>query len=260
MPALPDLQHSFMAALRGGAEDAVLAAIAGDGIPAAERLAIHRNNMVLTLTDSLAGVFPAVRGLVGADFFAACAAAFIAAHPPRSGTLIRYGDRFAPFLDRSGMAAPVPCLSDLARLEWAWHQAFHAADAAPLAPADLGAIDPGDLPALVLRPHPSARLLSSPWPVDAVWAAGLAGDAFDGTVDLDAGGVDLLVVRPALEVEVRRLDPAAAALLAACAAGRPLAEAAATAGTGLDLAAALAGLLAAGAFAPFHPTNQEHLP
>lgn len=224
----------------------------------ARRFAVYRNNVAHGMIEALGASFPAVQRLVGEAFFAALARAYLAADPPRSPVLFHHGGGFGAFLDAFPPVAGVPYLGDVARLEWARLEAYHAADAEPAAIAALGAVAPERLADTRLVLHPSARLLRSRWPVYALWAASRdAGDP--DAVDL-AEAQAVLVHRPALEVETRHLAPGSAAFLAALAAGRPLgaaAEAAAAADPGFDLAtdvaAELTGVFASGAIAGISP-------
>ena len=48
-------------------------------------------------------------------------------------------------------AAHLPYLADVARIERAWTEAYHAAEAHPLDPAAFAALAPEELPAIGLR-------------------------------------------------------------------------------------------------------------
>lgn len=222
MPAPPDLQSAFMDAVLGDPEvgiDAGLeAAISTDGLSLTEKLAIHRENAFRTITNSLGSVFPVVRKLVGEEFFVATAREYIRLRPPRSGSLLFFGHDFGDFLDNFPTVSKLPYLGDMARLEWFWHEAFHAADAAPINPYDLKEVAEERLGDMQITLHPSARLLISDYPIDAIWQA----NQYDPDctevpeiIDLTQGGCRLLIIRPVLDVEVRVLKPGVYAMLAA---------------------------------------------
>ena len=138
------------------------------------------------------------------------------------------------------------------RLEAARSRAYHAADAEPLAAADLAAVPAERLGDLVLEPHPSLALLRSPHPVVTIWAMN-AGEQEVGPVDQIAAE-DALVLRPRLEVAVHRLPHGGAAFLEALAGGLTLGEAAERAAaddTRFDLTANLASLVGSGAVIAF---------
>lgn len=144
-----------------------------NGSDPGQRFAVYRNNVVVSLVESLAQTFPVVCELVGEDFFRAMSREFVFARPPSSTLLARYGEGFAEFVDSFPPAASVPYLADMARLEMHCLSALHAADAEPLAPQALEAElrNPERLPALRLRLHPSLRSLRSDFAVFSLWDA-----------------------------------------------------------------------------------------
>lgn len=149
---------------------------AWNGSDPAARFAVYRNNVVSSLVAALEDTFPVVRELVGAPFFAAGARHFISAHPPRGPVLSAYGADFGRFLDAYAPAAPLPYLGDVARLEFARVQAFHAADAQALSPAAFAAgmaqaEADGTLAATRWQLHPAVQVLASHHAVVSLWAA-----------------------------------------------------------------------------------------
>jgi hypothetical protein len=78
---------------------------------------------------------------------------------------------------------------------------------------------------LCLTLHPSVRLVASNFPVLDIWQANQPGAEADDTIDLDRGGVRLIVWRHAIDVVWRTLPPADHAFIAALAAGQPLGQA-----------------------------------
>jgi len=248
---LRDLQAAFGAAVTGGDAAGILALTGRDARTEA-RLAIHRGNFQISLVNVLAATFPAVRRSVDAALFERAAAAFADACPPRRPELLGWGGEFPDFLARAAALTDRPWLADLARLDWARNEAIFAADATPLAPADLAAVPAERYKALRLDLLPSARLVASVFPVATLWDAAMAEPA--GGAAADAPGEGVLVLRPARIVRQRTVSAGDRALLAALADGRPLAaaaEAAFTAEPDFDLMAALAAHLTGGTFAGF---------
>jgi hypothetical protein len=252
MPALPEAQRRLAAAVFED-DAAVLAQVRVNGLEPARRLAVYRNNTLKGLALALADGFPVVRRLVGDEFFAAMARAFVRRHPPASGCLLDYGAELAGFIESFEPAAALPYLPDVARLEWAWHLAFHAEDAAPLRPEALQTAPPEQEGDIRLRLHPSARLLASAWPVLRIFEANQPGR--DGRVDLDRGtGCRALVVRPDLDVELHALQAGEFALLQALDRGCGLVaafEQASAAEPGFDLTSALLRGFERGVFSGF---------
>jgi len=218
------------------------------GTAPARRFAVYRNNVYASLIDVLACRFPVSARLVGDEFFRAMARVHVQKEPPRSPVLLRYGAGFADFIAGFPSAAPVPYLADIARLEWAWHEAYHAADAEPLS---LGALEAaaGHVEHATLALHPSLTVLRSPYPVVTIWQLAMRGGE-DEPARLPADGEDALVLRPKLEVEIRRLPEGGAAFVLALKTGASLQDAAMSAtaeAPDFDLAGNLAGLMARGA-------------
>jgi hypothetical protein len=245
MPSPRELQQLFRDAVTGTPSAALLGEITGGLLGPDRRLAIYRNHYFVTLVDALAATYPAVQSLVGERFFRAAARRFVATEPPRSPRLDEYGAGFAAFLAAREECADLPYLADVARFEWAINCAYHAPDAAPMAPAKLAAVTPAQCAALAFRFHPSVALVHSRYPVVQIWLASQP-DA-EEIVDLAAGGVRLLVRRSDLDVVWRALSPQEFAFVAALAGGRTVGEAY-VAGCERQLAA----LIAEGAIVDFH--------
>jgi len=213
----------------------------------AKRFAVYRNNVVVGLVDALASRFPATSRLVGEEFFRAMSRIYVTAHPPRVPVLMFYGDSFPDFIASFAPAAELIYLADVARLEAARTRAYHAADAEPVDPMRLKALDQDALAELRIVPHPSAQIVRSRHPIVSIWAMN-SGDKRVGPIE-DWRGEDALVVRPRLDVEVRSLPPGGAAFLSALFTGSTLAaaiEAAELESAEFDLVTNLAGLIAAG--------------
>lgn len=235
-----------------------------NGSDVAQRFAVHRNNVLLSLVDALAEDFPVVQALVGEDFFRALAAVFVRSRPPRSPVLSGWGEGLAGFIAGFAPAASLPYLADIARLEWLRIRAAHAADAQPLHAPDAAALaalqDAAQAARLRGRLHPSAAVLVSPHAVVSLWAAHQQQDPL-WTIDLHRPEA-ALVLRPGDEVLVLPMTAGAAALAQALLDHQPLGEAAAAAlaaDAGFDLVHGLALLLQHGAVVQFH-LPKETLP
>ena len=239
-------QAGFAAALASGDPLARPQGLVGE---AADRFRIYRNNFFHGIGQQLGEAYPVVRRLVGEAFFLATARAFVEAHPPRTRSLALFGAEFPAFLEDFPPAASLPYLADVARLERAWLEALHAADAAPLAPADL--IGPGDaLAGTRFVAHPAARIVTSDHAIYDLWHANQP-EVDAGPFGLRAVAQSTLVTRPELRVELRALSPAQSAFVRALFAGDVLDiafEAATARDQAFDLTATFRDLLAAGAF------------
>ncbi|MBV9290220.1 MAG: putative DNA-binding domain-containing protein [Hyphomicrobiales bacterium] len=223
------------------------------GKAATKRYNVYRNNVTVSLIDALAEVFPAVQRITGVEFFRAMARFHIRESRPTSPLLVEYGRDFPGFIERYEYAQGMPWLADTARIERAWLDAYHAADAPPLGAAHLASVAPERLADLVFMPHPAMRLVRSRYAAVTIFAA----NRRPGPVaDIDASQAeDALVTRPEFDVVVRRLAPGQAAFLSTLMAGSPLGEAAAAAlaaRSDFDVGMGLATLIESGACASAH--------
>lgn len=212
------------------------------------RYDVYRNNVTLSLVEALVAIYPAVRRIVGEDFFRAMARLHVRASPPSSRLLFEYGRHFPAFIESFAHTQDMPWLADVARLERAWLDAYHASDAAALPMEALAAVPPDALGGLRFRPHPAARVLHSPYPAVTIFAANRRPGPFSPIHS--SAAEDALVSRPDMEVAVRLLPRGGAAFLQGLIDGATLAEAATAAMTqapDFDLGAAIVAMIEAGA-------------
>lgn len=181
MPALHELQQAFLAALL--AEEAPADAARRLSIAPAEisGIEVHRHTLRANLQGALRKTYPVVECLVGVEFFAYAAQAFIASQPSRSSNLEDYGAGFDEFLRDFAPAASLPYLADVATLEAVIERISRAAD---------------DL----------ATQLRSPYPVLRIWQVNQPGWSDDDSVSLDAGPDHLRIYREQGEVLIENID------------------------------------------------------
>jgi hypothetical protein len=240
---------SFAIALTKPNAPTPLGVVGPNGKGAEKRYNVYRNNVTVSLIEALVSIYPAVQRITGSDFFRAMARFHLRETPPKSPLLFEYGRDFPDFIDRYEYARSMPWLGDVARVERAWLDAYHAADAKPLAGETLSAIPADRLGDLVFRVHPAAQIVQSNYAAVTIFAANRA----DGSPPLINAGEaeDALITRPQLEVTVRHLPPGGAIFLQSLINRVPLGEAAAAAleaCPSFDIGAAIAGMLEAGAF------------
>jgi hypothetical protein len=94
-----------------------------------EQLDVYREQFWLRHVACLAEDFPTLQAFVGEARFEAIVAGYLAAHPPVHFMLRHLGSDLARFLEASNDESLVV---DIARVEWAFVEAFDAADAPPL--------------------------------------------------------------------------------------------------------------------------------
>jgi hypothetical protein len=226
MPSLADYQQAMHAYLLADEEAPQLLApwCAGEPASCASRLATYRDTCSGTLVNALRLTYPAVRQVLGAQFFDAQAAQFARREPPEGAYLNAYGEHFAPFVAALPTTASLSYLADLARLEWAVSRALHAPNTPALDPARLQALAPQDLAQVRFRAHPAVSALALRVPAERIWQAVLARDeAGMRAIDLSAGAGWVLVDRDtAHTVQITRIPDAIGRLSEQLFAGAPL--------------------------------------
>ena len=219
-----------------------------EAAPDARRFAVYRNNVAVGLIKSLEARFPVTRRLVGDAFFRGMAGAYMSVNKPKSAVLMFWGVDFPDFVGDFEPARELGFLPDVARLENAWMQAYHAAEAEPWPLAFLAGIAPERLETLRFVVHPAARLARFETPAASIWSA------HQGEGEPKAperwGREDVLVTRPQAQVFVRVLPDGGHDFFAALSGRATLGEAAAPlVEAGGDPGAHLVGLIDAGAIA-----------
>jgi hypothetical protein len=133
-------------------------------------LQAYRANAGALAARALGAAFPTIAQLVGEESFAALARALWHAHPPQHGDIAQWGAALPAFIAAALQLADEPYLADVARLDWAVHQAEQAAD-------HDGAVDglqrlaESDPATLGLRLAEGVALIASPHPVVSIWQA-----------------------------------------------------------------------------------------
>jgi uncharacterized protein len=241
----PDAEDHFAASLLDPEAPLPVSLSSADGRSVRRRFAVHRNNVAAGLINVLASRYPVVQRLVGEDFFRAMAQLYVTSEPPRSPILLLYGETFPAFLETFPPATAIEYLADVARLEFARGRAYHAADRVPLGNEVFASLDLAGLAKLRFLLHPSLSLVRSRFPIVSIWKAHQADEI--GPIE-DWRPEAALVIRPVLEVEVRRLPPGGFSFLSRLGDGATLSsavEAGSAAAADFDVTANLAVLFGA---------------
>lgn len=222
MKALHKLQQAFAADLWGDDLQHMQGLILDDQISAVRRFNVYRNNFQSSLIDALAAIYPVVEQLVGPAFFGFMVDRYIRAYPSRSGNLHNLGNAMAKFLGSFQPTSTLPYLPDVARLEWAYHEVFHAPAARPFEPELLAQTSVEKFPNLCFKLGPACRLVCSAFPIFRIWQVNQENYIGDNSVDLNKGSESALIIRPELEVELWHLEPAESAFLISLESGKNL--------------------------------------
>jgi hypothetical protein len=133
-------------------------------LSAVERLEIYNRQYWFRVLGALAEDFPALRAVVGPRRFEAISVAYLTDHPSRSFTLRNLGAHLPAWLaahpEKAGRRHRLAL--DVARVEWAFIEAFDSAERAPLTVSQIETLDGGSH--LALQPH--LRLTALDFPVD----------------------------------------------------------------------------------------------
>lgn len=168
-------EAEFAAALLDPRRPVPAGLIRPDGQPAGRRFAVYRNNIAVGLTEALRAGFPVVERLLGAAFFSAMAGEFLRRHPPQSRIMMLYGDALPEFLATLPSLAAYPYVPDVARLEQALRESYHAADVEALPGDALATLPEATLLSSRLCFAPAVHLIRSNWPVHSIWRANVQG-------------------------------------------------------------------------------------
>jgi hypothetical protein len=169
---------------------------------------IHRNTIWQAWLDGMADAYPICRRLVGDDAFFHAARAYLLDHPPETAALKWIGAGFADHLANRQALTAIPYLPDMARLERAWLEAFHAPDQSILTLEDMTNIPTEQLLDCVITLHPSVRFISSLYPIGRIYDLHESGDIDqpDLSVTLVEQQAYLIVTRPGLDVKMHTVS------------------------------------------------------
>ncbi|MFT6387839.1 MAG: hypothetical protein ACJAUP_001211 [Cellvibrionaceae bacterium] len=175
------------------------------------RFAVYQNNVFYSLRTALADLYPTIKTLVGEAFFNGTADAYIRIHPPKQASMVYFGLHFSEFLSHFEHTRDMPYLVDIALLELAHHQAYHAADIDILDKVFFASIEPSVFEHSGVKFHPSLQIVSSAFPIFTIWqsnqteAPSSSSENSSAKINLDEPQW-LIVVRLDYEVLVFNVD------------------------------------------------------
>lgn len=214
-------QRAFVSALLDPQAPVPAGLTDGAGRATTRRFNVYRNNVVVSLTEALQVAFPVLRALIGEGRFDALAGLFLRTHPPETPLLMLYGAQFSDFIKNFEPLAHVPYLADIARIEQAQRESYHAADAVALTPDHLASFPAENLATARLRFAPAVRLVASQFPIHDIWVR--AQDA--NAAQPGAQTQHILITRPEFDPVITRLTAAEGTAIAQLMDGAPLGDA-----------------------------------
>jgi hypothetical protein len=200
MLSLPESQANFIETINDGPDQLDPALFAGPEDRILLGLKAHANTISHARLVALEETFPLTREQIGKAAFNDLSREYVETADARAKDSNRIGQNFIAFLrDYPVHTATV----QLAAIEWAWLESYHAADAVSLTAADLGGLDEAALLAMPVGIHPSARVVELIAPLASV---------LEELAALHPHSV--LVIRPDAEVRLVGLGTNQSALLA----------------------------------------------
>jgi hypothetical protein len=201
----PERTNESLGAERLPASGVLEALVHGDErLSAVDRIGIYADAYFYRVLDCLVEDFPATLAVLGADNFAALVKEYLLEHPPTEPSIAYAGLYLADFLNDHPLAERWPFIADLARLERAVLDVFHAADAPALRLETLQAVPSEEWPALKLRTHPAVEIVHSEWQIADVLHTVEQGRQWTDPEHEDAS---VLVWRQNALVRYRSLEP-----------------------------------------------------
>lgn len=158
MSSFADAQTNFIDTINDGPDRLDPTLFAGPADRVLLGLKAHANTISHARIVALEETFPLTRQHLGEAVFNLRAREYVETVIARASDANKIGARFSGFLDD-------PVTAELAQIEWAWLECYHAAEATPLMVGDLAALDEAALLALPVAPHPSARIVAVSTPI-----------------------------------------------------------------------------------------------
>ncbi|WP_051206212.1 DNA-binding domain-containing protein [Oceanospirillum maris] len=169
-PELYRLQQQFAQALISPASSVdhpkLYQGIQETHFDADQLLQIYRNNFVLSLTEALEVTFPVLQVMVGDEFFAQLAKAFIRTVPMSNAAVAEFGGALPDFMLDLEQLKEMPYLADLARFEWAYSVRINRIPTTePFPYQGLSEVGEDDYERIHFMVNPDITLFQSPWAI-----------------------------------------------------------------------------------------------
>jgi hypothetical protein len=211
-----------LAAEKSLAPDGLAQVISSDErLSAEERVDIYANMYFYRILDVLKEDFPATLSVLGAERFHNLVTGYLIEYPPAHFSIAYAGKHLSDFIRDHPLRDEFPFLGDLARLERALIEVFHASDAMSLDAEQMRALAPADWPSLKLALHPANQILKLEWNVATILDANERGEEFSLPAHVT---IVMLVWRSRNQVYYRAIDSMELQELQAIAKGVAFAE------------------------------------
>ncbi|MDF2867506.1 MAG: hypothetical protein K0S11_976 [Gammaproteobacteria bacterium] len=205
---LRTLQQKLQTSLRSSLEEEISASylFPSETLSVKQRLAIYRHNILASLLRALTEHYPVCKKLIGDTAFTGIAKQYMALYPSQCADLNSYGASLADFMETLPYIEQVAYLPDVARLEWSCHRVLQAPDTLGLDWYKLAELPSENHEQLIFELAPSVNLLSSSYPIHRIWSVNQTDYNGPEPINLDEGGVKLIVWRYRNELCLKPLD------------------------------------------------------
>ena len=156
MPSLAEDQSRFIACLQKGPAHFPDDMFAEDRARALLGLKAHANTISHARLVALENAFPKLHEHMGHDRFHNLSRDYVEQDHILTCDLNMIAAGFADFLTGRKCDGTE---TDLARVEWAWIESYHAAEADPMALGDIATLDEASLLGFAIEAHPAMRLI-----------------------------------------------------------------------------------------------------
>lgn len=242
---------------------------ATNGSDARVRFDVYRNNVWSSWVQALVETYPVLHRVMGDAAFRDMALLYVREQPPSDVVLAHYGQGVADFLQRlvlgssANAAKSAGWWPDVARLEYARVQSFHAADGPALSTLTLEDLlsRPQVLHDVVFTFQPCVQVVHPEWSVSRVWMA-YEQDAVTRPVECQPAPESVLICRDVWDVVMVRITSASGQFLGRLRQGDTLggaAHAALAQDALFDLSTTLALLLRHGCLSQAHPSTVSQM-
>ena len=194
MLSLEAIEANFIDTINNGPDVLDPALFAGPLDRVLLGLKTHANTVSHARLTALEATFPRLMEHIGQKSFNTQSRAYVETRTARALDNNAIGLEFAAFLQANGCPAQT---SELAQIEWAWLESYHAAEAEPFALDRLAGLSEAEVMEQIVGWHPATRLT----PTRAAIAPELRELA-------DYSTAAVLIVRPEAEVRLLALDEA----------------------------------------------------
>lgn len=191
----------------------------------AENLEIYFRNMQSHLMQALREAYPLIQKLVGERFFTIAAYDYIERYPSVSSSLHDYGAYFSDFLAEYAPVKQLIYLAEVAQFEWLCRSLLFAAEPDAFPFEKLNAVSASQYDQLYFSLHPASAVRQFYYPILKITELCQQEEEALETIDVNSGGIYLLLIRREFEVALAELTQADYVFLTALSNNQPVSTA-----------------------------------